>query len=53
MVRGCPPVSIFRRNQNLFFIMKRISMLAVLALGTTAAVAQRPADTDKCGPHQR
>ena len=27
--------------------MKRISMLAVLALGTTAAVAQRPADTDK------
>ena len=27
--------------------MKRISMLAALALGTTAAVAQRPADTDK------
>ncbi len=47
MVRGCPPVSIFRRNQNLILIMKRISMLAVLALGTTAAVAQRPADTDK------
>jgi hypothetical protein len=47
MVCGCPPVSIFRRKQNLFLIMKRISMLAVLALGTTAAVAQRPADTDK------
>jgi hypothetical protein len=27
--------------------MKRISMLAALALSTTAAVAQRPADTDK------
>ena len=47
MVHGCPPGSIFRRNQNLILIMKRISMLAVLALGTTAAVAQRPADTDK------
>ena len=42
-----PSGQYFSAQSNLPFIMKRISMLAVLALGMTAAVAQRPADTDK------